>query len=307
VTCKAVKQSERGIALLVVLWVMVLLAVVLGGFAVLARSEDLQTRHLFDSARARYAAEAGLARAVYELRRTDPNARWVADGRPYEIEFDGARVEVTVVDESGKVDINAADEQTLLRLLQGLGAGGGENPDPDRPQRLVDAMMDWRDGDDLVRPMGAEDADYEAAGYAYGASDIGFTTIEELQQVMGMDYELFRKLEPVITVYSRSNRPNAVYAPESVLATLPGMTPDIAAGIIAQRMALPPDQLAVAPIQLPDGAPLVGGGGGVTYTVRARATLPNGAWTLLETIIRPGGAPAGRAYSILRWRTGKFQ
>ena len=304
---RATVAPARGIALLVVLWVMVLLAVVLGGFAVLARSEDLQTRHLFDSARARYAAEAGLARAVYELRRADPNTRWVADGRAYEIDFDGAKVEISIVDESGKIDLNAVDEPTLLRLLQGVGAGAGEDPDPDRPQRLVDAIMDWRDGDDLVRAMGAEDADYEAAGYAYGASDIGFTTIEELQQVMGMDYELFRKLEPVVTVYSRNSRPNAVYAPELVLSTLPGMTPDIAAGIIAQRSVLPPDQLAVAPIQLPDGAPLVGGGGGVTYTVRAKATLPNGAWTLLETIIRPGGPPTGRAFSILRWRAGKFQ
>jgi len=45
-------------------------------------------------------------------------------------------------------------------------------------------------------------------------------------------------------------------------------------------------------------------GGGVTYTVRSKATLPNGAWTQVDATIRLGGAAGARAYTILQWREG---
>ena len=99
---------ERGIALIVVLWMLVLLTVIIGTFAVLARTESLQARFLFDTTDARYAAEAGLHRAVVELRNPDLETRWVADGRPYAFEFGGAEVEVRITDETGLIDINAA-------------------------------------------------------------------------------------------------------------------------------------------------------------------------------------------------------
>lgn len=288
----------RGTALLLVLWVVALLGILLGSFVVLARSEQLQTRYLFDSTRARYAAEAGLSRAIYEMRRADPMTRWVPDGRTYELAFDDAKIEVAITDESGKIDINMADELTLLALFHHAGA------DDEQATKLVDAVMDWRDPDDLVRPFGAEDKDYEAAGLAYGAADHGFALAGELQQVLGMDYELFRKIAPLITVYARTARPNPAYAAPEVLALLPGMTPDIATQFVEQRRMTPPDQLAAVPLMLPDGTPVTMGGGGLTYTVQSRATLPNGAWTVLDTTVRIGGTPGGRAYSILRWREG---
>jgi general secretion pathway protein K len=291
-------RTQRGTALLLVLWVVALMGILLGSFVVLARSEQMQTRWLFDTTRARYAAEAGLSRAIYELRRADPLTRWVPDGRAYELTFDDAKIEVTVTDESGKVDLNMADELLLLALFQQAGA------DQERASRLVDGVMDWRDPDDLVRPFGAEDDDYEAEGLTYGASDRGFALAGELQQVLGMDYELYRKVAPLVTVYARSARPNPAFAAPEVLQLLPGITPDIAQQVVEQRRMMPPDQLAAMPITLPDGTPLTMAGGGMTYTVQSRATLPNGAWTVLDTTVRIGGTPGGRAYSILRWREG---
>ncbi|HET7845405.1 MAG TPA: type II secretion system minor pseudopilin GspK [Xanthomonadales bacterium] len=291
-------RTQRGTALLIVLWVVALLGILLGSFVVLARSEQLQTRYLFDSTRARYAAEAGVSRAIYEMRRADPMTKWVPDGRTYEVDFDDAKLEIAITDESGKIDINMADELMLLALFHQAGA------DDERATKLVDAVMDWRDPDDLVRPFGAEDDDYEAAGLGYGAADHGFALAGELQQVLGMDYELFRKVAPMITVYARTARPNPAYASPEVLALLPGMTPDIASQFVEQRRLTPPDQLAATPLMLPDGTPVTMGGGGLTYTVQSRATLPNGAWTVLDTTVRIGGTPGGRAYSILRWREG---
>lgn len=291
-------RAQRGTALLLVLWVVALLGILLGSFVVLARSEQMQTRWLFDTTRARYAAEAGLSRAIYELRRADPLTRWVPDGRSYELAFDDAKLEITVTDESGKVDLNMADELILLSLFQQAGA------DADRAARLVDGVMDWRDPDEDVRPLGAEKADYESEGLGYAPANRGFAVAGELQQVLGMDYELYRKVAPLVTVYARTARPNPAFASPEVLQLLPGITPDIARQVVEQRRMTPPDQLAAAPIMLPDGTPMAMAGGGMTYTVQSRATLPNGAWTVLDTTVRIGGTPGGRAYSILRWREG---
>ena len=74
-------RKQQGIALVMVLWVSVLIAVLLASFSLSARVEALQGRNLLDATRARYAAEAGLHRAVYEMRSSNPELRWVADGR----------------------------------------------------------------------------------------------------------------------------------------------------------------------------------------------------------------------------------
>ncbi len=291
-------RRARGVALLLVLWAVALLAILLGGFLLVARTETLQSRFLLDATRARYIAEAGISRAAYELRRADPLARWVPDGRAYEFDFDNAKLRIEIEDESGRVDINAADEVLLSQYLLAIGV---EEP---RARSLVDAIMDWRDPDDLVRANGAEDRDYDAAGLDYKPSNFGFQTVGELQQVLGMDYELFDRMEPHLTVYSRNPRPNPAYAAPQVLQAMAAMTPEAAQQLVERRRQTPAQQLAATPLLLPDGTPLVAGGGGVTYTVRAEATLPNGTWTLLDATIRLGGPPEGRAYSILRWREG---
>jgi general secretion pathway protein K len=291
----------RGVALLLVLWAVTLLAILLGGFVLVARTESLQSRFLLDATRARYGAEAAISRASYELRRADPLARWVPDGRPYELEFDGMKLSVEVTDESGKIDLNAADEVLLLQFFLTMGV---EEP---RARSLVDAIMDWRDPDDLVRANGAEDREYEAAGFDYEPANFGFQIAGEVQQVLGMDYELFEKIEPHVTVYSRNPQPNAAYASPQVLQAMSGLGPEAAQQLVDLRRQTDPQQLAATPLTLPDGTPLVAGGGGLTYTVLAKATLPNGTWTLLDATIRLGGPPGGRAYSILRWREGSAE
>jgi general secretion pathway protein K len=293
-------QHARGVALLIVLWIVALMVVLLGAFSLVSRTESLEARHLLDSTAARYAAESGLSRAVYELQRPNPLTRWVPDGRPYPIQVEDAEVEVRITDEGGKIDLNAADEKTLhdLFLIAGV--------DEDRASKLADAIMDWRDPDELVRANGAEDADYDAAGLSYGAGDAPFALVGEVQQVLGMDYELFRKLRPWLTVYSRSPRPNFAFAPAELLQLVPGVTAELAAQFVAQRGQTQPGDPAAAALRLPDGTPLLAGGGSGTYTVKSLAKLGNGAWSGLTATVRLGGAPGNRAYTILEWRRGNY-
>jgi len=292
----ASRRRVRGTALLLVLWITALLAVILGSFAVVARTELQQSRNLFDTIRARLAAEAGVARAVYELNRADVATRWIADGRLYEIDFEGMAIELMVQDESGKVDINAADPATLQAMFVLAGA------DEDSARKIAAAIIDWRDPDQLAQPEGAEDPEYEAADLPYGASDYPFRLAPELQQVLGMDYELYRKVAEWITVYGGSGQPNPSFAPAALLPLFTGVTPELAEQLIAQRHALDPMQMQATPLLLPDGRALMALGGTGTYTVRSRATLPNGTEAAIEVTLRMGGGPGGRAYSVLRWR-----
>lgn len=291
-------RRQRGVAFILVMWLLALLTILLGSFALISRTEALQARHLFDTTEARYAAEAGVNRAVYQMAIPDPQLRWIPDGRRYELEFERARLSIEVTDESGLVDLNAADTLTLANLLLAHGVP------QDEADAIADAILDWRDTDDLVSPNGAEDSDYDAAGLDYGAKDAPFDTVSELQQVLGVSAELYTRIAPALTIYSGQPTPNAAFAPLEVLRAFIGMTDDLARQLIEARHAWDPASGAPPPL-MPDGTPLMAQGGSGTYSIAARATLPNGAWTELEATVRLGGAGvSGLAYTVLRWQDG---
>ncbi len=311
---------ERGIAFILVLWVIAMLAILLGSFSMVARTENLQSRHLFDTTQARYAAEAGLNLAVFELRKSDPVERWVADGRPYTFGYGDAELEVSITDDSGKIDLNSACSSGVqngaaasnpgapamgLGILLNLFTSRGVALD--QAQALVAAISDWCDPDDLAQLNGAEIAEYKAAGLSYGPTNQPFQTVSELQQVLGMNYELFSKVEPMLTIYSGSGQPSAAFASAETLAAMyPDASPEQLQQLVQQRQQMMPGDMAGGGLMLPDGSPLMAGGGGLTYSVKSRAKLPNGASTTLDATIRMGGInAAGRPYVILRWRDGE--
>ena len=299
----ATHRREAGVAFVLVLWVIAMLAILLGSFSMVARTENLQSRHLFDTTQARYAAEAGLNLAIFELRKTDPAERWVADGRPYRFGYGEAEIEVSITDDSGKIDINAAagngELLTNLFLTHGVPL--------DRAQALSDAVLDWIDPDDDKHPNGAEIADYKAAGLTYGPKNGPFDTVSELQQVLGMTYDLYEKIEPGITIYSGRSTPSAAFGDEVALqAMYPDASPEQIQQFIQALQSQPPGVQGQAPILAPDGTPVMAGGGGLTYSVKSRAKLLNGASTILDATIRMGGvSAAGRPFVILRWRDGE--
>lgn len=284
---------QRGIALIVVLWILVLLTIVVGTYAVLARTESMQSRFLFDTTRARYAAEAGVHRAAFEMRNPDIETRWVPDGRPYTIDFGAAQVEIRLTDESGKIDLNSSDAQTLSELFISRGM------DETEAWHLADAIEDWRDPDELPRLYGAELAEYESAGYPYGPANEPFGSVDELQQVIGMTWELFRELEPMLTVHS-SGRINPAFASADVLAANPDITFEDAVAFVEERRQFHPrDQQA---LMLPDGTMVSLQGGGRTFSIRSRATLDTGTWSEIQATIELGGDQRGRPFRVLRWR-----
>ena len=226
-------RRQRGVALVLVIWVTVILTVVAASFIMERRSEAMVVLNSVAMARTEAAANAGVARAIAESYRNDPTAldAWKRDGSPHDWVFEGIPVRVEMRDESAKIDINTASEA----LLRGLLVTAGLNDD--EASRLLDAILDWRDPDSLKRPNGAEEDDYRAAGLPYKPGNAPFQAQEELQLVLGMRPEIYRRLAPSITVYSRQPGVNPQVASRDVLMAIPGLTTEIVDDYIARREA----------------------------------------------------------------------
>ncbi|WP_225764837.1 type II secretion system protein GspK [Stenotrophomonas sp. Marseille-Q4652] len=279
----------RGAALVLVLWLVALLTALVGAFALTARVEHLQGRVLAETAAGQERARAGIEYALVRLQGSPDQPAWLADGRRYRWQFDQARIDLRIIDESGKIDINNADPALLAALFQAL------EVEPNRAQQLAGAIIDWRDSDDLRQPVGgAEDPDYATAGLPYGAKDARFDSVGELQRVLGMDAGLMARLVPLVTVYGDRSRPDPRFAPGPVLAAM-GLD---AAAVLAAREA--GDAAAVMDPEAPPSAP-----GSGTYSIEARAQLDEERETVVRAVVRSGpSAVPGMAYTVLRWEHG---
>jgi general secretion pathway protein K len=289
-------RHQRGVALVLVLWILLLVTISTGAYTLMARMDQLEAHTVLSGTRARMAAEAGMNLAVLSLRDPDETTRLVPDGRPYLMDYQGIAVEVRVTDERGKLDLNSTDEQTLFQLLTGHGL------EQDAAVLLAAAIMDWSDIDEIERANGAELAAYESAGLAVGPGNRKFIMIEELLQVLGMPWELFNRAAPGLTVFGETGHPDPAYAPVEALLALPEMTEEDALNFVEQRHSQ--ESLSGAGAVLPSGEVAMARGRGLTYSILAKATLPNGVWDQVEATIRLGGGPDGFPYRILRWTEG---
>jgi general secretion pathway protein K len=289
-------NRQKGIALVMVLWIMLLVTITTGAYTLMARMDLLEAHTVISGTRARLAAESGLNLAVLGLRDPDESTRIVPDGRPYFYQIRDVLVEVQVTDERGKVDINTADEATLQRLFHAHGM------EEENASLLATAVLDWVDTDEIERANGAELPTYQSQGLSMGPANRSFIMVEEVLQVLGMSWELYRRIEPGISVYSDSGEPNPAYAPLEALLALPDMTEEEALNFIEQRESDGGTD-GVGTV-LPNGQVAIAQGRGLTYSVLAKATLPNGIWDQVEGTIHLGPDKAGRPFKVLRWREG---
>lgn len=207
-------QWQRGVALILVLWFIVLLGVLALGLSKMSRNNALIAGQLSGVTQARQLAEGGVQLALANLLMASDGERLLGDGEVFVLSFEQGKVELLLWNESGKIDINQASEALLVRLFE-----GHELP-LEQSEALAGAIADWRDEDDLVRLHGAEDEDYLAAGLTYGTADSAFTSVSELHKVLGMNENIYRQIETDVTIYSKSPGVVAKVAPLSVLLAI---------------------------------------------------------------------------------------
>lgn len=233
--------SQRGIALLLVLWVLTILMAVVFSFALITRTETHSTISFMERMEQRYYAEAGIERAIAEIIYRRKNLRnedagiWKTDRTAYGSRVGDGRYIVRVIDESGKLDVNTASEILLKNLFLELGVRDGD------ADIIVDSIMDWKDADELHRLHGAESDYYLSLPNPYKAKNAAFDTLDELLLIKGMTPEILygttgkKGAIDLLTVYTKNNRINLNAAPKEVLKALPGMTPDVADRITDYR------------------------------------------------------------------------
>lgn len=185
---KTNNSNNKGVVLITVLWIVIVLTVIV---AALGRKSRLDTKIItsrMEGLRCRWAARAGIERAIAILN-TDLYEDEVANDCLTDIwsentfDFNDFPLErcwfnVIVTDESGKLNINTATRDQLLGL-------------PNMSVDIADAIIDWRDTDENPSEFGLEGGYYENLPYGYVNRNSPFRTIRELLLVRGVTEELF--------------------------------------------------------------------------------------------------------------------
>ncbi|NOU44944.1 MAG: general secretion pathway protein GspK [Methyloglobulus sp.] len=201
-----------------------------GSFALTMRRESAIVSGIKDNAGIIAVAEAGIAMAEMMLMHPDQNKRWRTDGNIYEVAFGDTKARIRLLSETGKIDINKAGQPLLQAMM------AQAQVDEKQQAKLIGAIMDWRDQDDLLNIEGAEKKEYKDAGLKYQPRNKPFQTVDELQMVLGMDEKVFNWLEPIITVYSGQPQVNLKLATANVLNKLPGLDADMINTFIVNRL-----------------------------------------------------------------------
>jgi type II secretory pathway component PulK len=265
----AAEWRRGGFILIAALWLLVALGAVGLDAALRSRSRRLAAANLLDETRARAAATAGVEyarsrltaamldradelraeaveaarssrqrsqaqrRSVTSLfRRSDPfEDPWRAPEEliQQEMAFGDARYSLRVRDTGAALNLNEMDEEVLRQFFsQGMGI------DYAYADRLAQAIMDWRDADELPRLGGAERDQYLDAEAPMLPPNRDFAELDELRYVMGMTPELFEASKPYLTLIG-SGDVNVNAAPEAVLLALPDMTPSAVTELMRLR------------------------------------------------------------------------
>jgi len=273
-------SGQKGMALMVVLWVLAILMVTVLSFSFVTRTETHATLGFKDTAERKFLAEAGIERAVIEILYRKQNIAnpitlegsevWKADGTMYKGQLGDGYYSVSIMGETGKIDINKASEVLLKNLL--LNSGLKE----DAADSIVDCIMDWKDPSGLTRLHGAGSDYYMSLPVPYGIKGADFDTLEELLLVKGVTPALLygdssqKGIIDFLTVNGLAQI-DLNYAPKEVLMALPGMSAGAADNIIQLRSDQPITnaQEALAGASYQAMSPFVTAGEGNVFTIDA--------------------------------------
>ncbi len=288
-------NGQRGMVLVIVLWIVTLLAVMAGGFAYSMRIETRLATSAVERAQARALAEAGVAYALaWQL---DPEAQkqWPANGDAHDWEFGGGRVRISVEDASGRISLNNADPQLIRQALIGVGVAEAE------AERWAAAIADWRDPDDQTQPGGAESAEYRSAGRV-GPKNTLFDSVDELPQVLGMDQDTAQRLAGLTTTETLIAGINPQLASLAVLRAVTGLDERILADYVTTRARAASEGAPPPPLPMDAGLSFFSGSRSGVYHIAVTAQAGTGATVSAETVASMQNPPRGQVVRWLSWR-----
>jgi general secretion pathway protein K len=184
-------SRQRGFALLIVLWTLVLLTLLATQLTSVGRSEARIADNLRTDAAKDAIASGAIYQAVFRLLDASGD-HWHAGSPAHEWRQSGEVVSVAIESEAGKVNPNTASPALLEALLRRLGVDGRSAPN------AAEEIVRWRSAEG----QGPSDVDaYRRAGLDYRPPRAPFRSVDEVALVLGMTPELFARLRPLLSVY----------------------------------------------------------------------------------------------------------
>jgi general secretion pathway protein K len=189
-------HNRSGVAIILVLWVVMVLSLLISGFAFTMHVETQVASYARKELKAEMLARSGVEVARMQLI-TGPqsatavgydalNQDWATNQTLYvDHELGEGSYNVKVTDEESKIPINTATEPQLKRLMELLGV------DPSDGDVITDSILDWIGPGELTRLNGAKSDYYMSLSPPYHAKDAPMDRVEELLLVRGVTPDLF--------------------------------------------------------------------------------------------------------------------
>lgn len=261
------RSAERGFALLIVLWTLVLVTLIVTHLVTSARQESRLAENLRSAAELGEIADGGVQQAIYHV--LDKSAgHWRADGNLHRSAGPRGALEIRIRSEAGKINLNTAPVEVLAALLRETGL------DRVKAASVADEIVGWRTPLGEAPPMAAA---YKQAGLGYSPPNAPFESVREVGYVLGMTPAIAARIEPYLTVHHDGGTDGAI-ADAVVRQALQDVYGQVPTGVPGQ-----PDEAFVDILVLAE---------------RAEARSER------EAIVRIGPTPTGRLYEILEWRSG---
>ena len=203
----AIRREPCGIALVIVMIAIFVLAVLVGAFAYSMKVETKLAMNANNGTDLIWLGRSGveLARYVLTQQLTVPgepydslNQKWaggpggmgISNSPLAEISLNNYQigdgtVTVKITDLERKININTADERILEQALTLVGVDASEI------QGLTSAILDWKDPDEIPHINGAESDFYQSLDPPYYAKNKPFDDLSELLLVRGVTQDMY--------------------------------------------------------------------------------------------------------------------
>lgn len=284
-------NTQSGFILLTVLWAIALISLLA---IVSTYTFRIQTRTISqaDIQAQNQSLADGFAQILSEqigvTRKFEFDGLALQSGWPLVCGYRDHSIVMTATDSSGLVDINSSPRVFLNTVLNSAGVTGTEL------DRLMGAINDYRDPDDITNDGQNENLIYAKQGTIHLPKNSPFENIGELDQVAGMTASIYSRVRPYLTVNSRKP-----------VVTLAGTPPMLAA--IIEGKSISSEQLATSALALSRQARNVAdlyqlANINRTYEVRVMVMHASGANFVRGTagVVSPG-TPTG--FKTINWNT----
>jgi len=269
-------RRDRGFALIVVLWTLVLIGFVVAHLTANGRTEIQIAFNLVANSKAQAAADGAIYEAIFNQLDPKPEQRWPVDGSAHPLEIGNTRVAIKLEDEASWINPSVASPPLVEALLRVTGN------DAETARILANAISEWVGTATSPRPQETVAAEYRAAGLDYGPPGAPLETLGELSRVNGMTPAIFVAIRPHLTLFGPPN-PN------------PTTTDPVVAAALTLSLSPAPGQPVVAATQPPADV--------LSLRITALASGPANARVVRTAVVRIGSAlPQG--YTILAWGSG---